>query len=50
VKLWQIDPTKWIIWIMSKIGLVSKLRRVSAEKIVLAELAETQRRLAATLA
>jgi stearoyl-CoA desaturase (Delta-9 desaturase) len=50
VKLWQIDPTKWIIWIMSKIGLVSKLRRVSAEKIVLAELAEAQRRLAATLA
>jgi stearoyl-CoA desaturase (delta-9 desaturase) len=50
VKPWQIDPTKWIIWAMSKVGLVSKLRRVPTEKIVLAELAEAQRRLEATLA
>jgi cytochrome b involved in lipid metabolism len=50
VKPWQIDPTKWIIWIMSKVGLVSKLRRVPTEKLVLAELAEAQRRLEATLA
>jgi stearoyl-CoA desaturase (delta-9 desaturase) len=50
VKPWQIDPTKWIIWTLSKIGLVSKLRRVPTEKIVLAELAEAQRRLEATLA
>src|ERR1700693_1023223 len=50
VKPWQIDPTKWIIWVLSRLGLVSKLRRVPTEKIVLAELAEAQRRLEATLA
>jgi stearoyl-CoA desaturase (delta-9 desaturase) len=41
---------KVIIWTLSKIGLVKKLRRVPAEKIILAELAELQRRLEANLA
>src|SRR6201981_3919215 len=50
VKPWQIDPTKWIIWVLSKIGLASDLRRVPTEKIVLAELTEAKRRLEATLA
>jgi stearoyl-CoA desaturase (Delta-9 desaturase) len=50
VKPWQIDPTKWMIWTLSKLGLVSKLRRVPAEKIVLAELAEAQRQLETVLA
>src|ERR1700741_1393838 len=50
VKPWQIDPTKWIICILSKIGLASDLRRVPTEKIVLAELPEAKRRLEATLA
>jgi stearoyl-CoA desaturase (delta-9 desaturase) len=50
VKPWQIDPTKWVIWTLSKLGLVSKLRRVPAEKIVLAELAEAQRQLETVLA
>src|SRR5580692_6018109 len=50
VKPWQFDPTKWIIWTLSKIGLVKRLRRVPAEKIILAELAEVQRRLEAHLA
>jgi stearoyl-CoA desaturase (delta-9 desaturase) len=50
VKPWQIDPTKWIIWVLSKIGLVRNLRRVSTEKIVLAELAEAKLRLEVTLA
>jgi len=45
VKPWQIDPTKWIIWVLSKLGLVSKLRRVPTEKILLTELVEAQRRL-----
>src|ERR1700739_4612536 len=45
VKPWQIDPTKWIIWILSKIGLASDLRRVPKEKIVLCELAEAQHQL-----
>tara|TARA_R110002096_G_scaffold23511_3_gene74819 strand:+ start:2280 stop:3389 length:1110 start_codon:yes stop_codon:yes gene_type:complete len=40
VKPWQWDPTKWAIWTLSKLGLVSDLRRVSDEKIVLAELRE----------
>jgi stearoyl-CoA desaturase (delta-9 desaturase) len=43
VKPWQIDPTKWIIWTLSKIGLAKQLRRVPMEKIVLCELAEAQR-------
>jgi stearoyl-CoA desaturase (delta-9 desaturase) len=28
VKPWQWDPTKWLIWILSKLGLASGLRRV----------------------
>jgi stearoyl-CoA desaturase (delta-9 desaturase) len=40
VKPWQLDPTKWAIWTLEKLGLVSHLRRVSDEKIVLAELRE----------
>lgn len=32
VKPWQFDPTKWIIWTLSKLGLADKLRRVPAEK------------------
>ena len=50
VKPWQIDPTKWLIWILSQFGLVRKLRRVPNEKIVLAELAEAQRQLETKLA
>ncbi len=42
VKPWQIDPSKWLIWTMSKIGLTSHLRRVSSEKILLAEAREAQ--------
>ena len=45
VKPWQFDPTKWIIWTLSKVGLARNLRRVPEEKIILAELAEAQRRL-----
>jgi stearoyl-CoA desaturase (delta-9 desaturase) len=50
VKPWQIDPTKWIIWTLSKIGLAKQLRRVPTEKIVLCELAEAQRQLEKRLA
>ena len=39
VKPWQFDPTKWIIWALSKIGLAKKLRRVPADTILRAELA-----------
>lgn len=47
VKPWQFDPTKWTIWTLSKLGLASKLRRVPAEKIAMAELREAQDTLAA---
>ncbi|MEX2579226.1 MAG: fatty acid desaturase [Verrucomicrobiales bacterium] len=43
VKPWQWDPTKWMIWTLEKVGLVSNLRRVSDEKIVLAELREMKK-------
>jgi stearoyl-CoA desaturase (Delta-9 desaturase) len=33
VKPWQWDPTKWLIWILSKLGLATGLRRVPAERI-----------------
>ena len=33
VKAWQFDPTKWLIWLLSKLGVTSHLRRVSPEKI-----------------
>jgi stearoyl-CoA desaturase (delta-9 desaturase) len=45
VKPWQFDPTKWIIWTLSRLGLADELRRVPSEKILLSELAEAQRRL-----
>ena len=37
VKPWQWDPTKWLIWILSKLGVTSHLRRVPAEKIMAAQ-------------
>ena len=37
VKPWQADPTKWIIWTLSKVGLTRNLRRAPAEKIRAAE-------------
>lgn len=45
VKPWQFDPTKWIIWTLSRVGLTSNLRRVPDEKILLAEMAEKERQL-----
>lgn len=50
VKWWQWDPTKWTIWILEKVGLVRGLRRVSDDKILLAQLTDTRRRLATKLA
>lgn len=37
------DPTKWSIWLLEKVGLVSNLRRVPASRILLAEMAEARR-------
>ena len=44
VKPWNFDPTKWSIWLLSKLGLVSNLRRVPAGKILLSEMTEARRR------
>jgi stearoyl-CoA desaturase (delta-9 desaturase) len=33
VRPWHVDPTKWMIWTLSKLGLVRNLRRASPEKI-----------------
>ncbi len=49
VKPWQFDPTKWSIWTLNKLGLAKQLRRVPTERILLAEIAEQQRQLAAVL-
>jgi stearoyl-CoA desaturase (delta-9 desaturase) len=38
VKPWNFDPTKWIIWTLSKIGFTKNLRRVPREKVRAAEL------------
>ena len=37
VKPWQFDPTKWTIWLLSKLRLVSGLRKVSNKNILFAE-------------
>lgn len=39
VKWWQYDPTKWLIWTCSKLGLASNLRRIPEFNIKKAELA-----------
>ena len=49
VKPWQLDPSKWIIWFCSKIGMASDLKRVPKERILLAETRETRRRLEASM-
>jgi stearoyl-CoA desaturase (delta-9 desaturase) len=50
VKPWQFDPTKWTIWLLSRIGLASKLRTVPEERILKAQIAEHQALLAKKLA
>jgi stearoyl-CoA desaturase (delta-9 desaturase) len=49
VKWWQWDPTKWTIWTLEKVGLAEGLRRVPEEKVLLAQLADTRRRLGAKM-
>ena len=33
VKWWQYDPTKWLIWSCSKLGLAKNLRRIPSFNI-----------------
>jgi stearoyl-CoA desaturase (Delta-9 desaturase) len=49
VKPYHFDPTKWCIWLLHKTGLVRQLRRVPEERILLAQVAEQQRQIAAKL-
>lgn len=42
VKAWQWDPSKWTIWLLSKLGLASGLRRVPDGRILLAEMREAR--------
>jgi stearoyl-CoA desaturase (delta-9 desaturase) len=37
VKSWQWDPTKWVIWALSRIGLTGSLRRAARETIQAAQ-------------
>ncbi len=50
VKPWNFDPTKWTIWMLSKVGLISNCRTVSTSRILLAEIAEARRTADARLA
>lgn len=34
IRAWQYDPTKWMIWTLSKVGLARKLIRIPDEKIL----------------
>lgn len=38
IRAWHFDPAKWLIWALSKVGLVSNLRRVPAETVRLARI------------
>jgi stearoyl-CoA desaturase (delta-9 desaturase) len=49
VKPWQFDPTKWTIWLLQRIGLVDKVRKVPEEVILKAQIEERKRRLSETL-
>jgi stearoyl-CoA desaturase (delta-9 desaturase) len=33
VRWWQLDPTKWLVWSLSKCGVTKDLRRVPTERI-----------------
>jgi stearoyl-CoA desaturase (delta-9 desaturase) len=50
VKAWQFDPTKWTVWVLSKLSMVQDLRRVPKEKIMLAEIKQKQKLLLEKLA
>ncbi len=50
VQAWNFDPTKWVILLLAKVGLVSGLRKVPTSKIVAAEMREAQRKAEAKLA
>ena len=46
VRWYQLDPTKWIVWTLSKLGLTSELRRTPPEIIERAKRETAERRAA----
>src|SRR3954465_10419390 len=44
VKPWHFDPTKWMIWTLSKMGLAGSLRRVPTDTIAAARLSNRKLR------
>jgi len=44
VKPWNFDPTKWMIWLLARLGLASDLRRVPESRVVLAQMTEARRK------
>jgi stearoyl-CoA desaturase (delta-9 desaturase) len=50
VRAHQWDPTKWLIWLSSRLGLSVDLRRVAPEKIVAKRIRMQEKRLARKLA
>ncbi len=49
IKKWHWDPSKWVIWSLSKVGLTWGLRRIPRETIRMAVMAEKRRRLEARI-
>ncbi|MCB1171709.1 MAG: hypothetical protein KDK25_15280, partial [Leptospiraceae bacterium] len=47
IRRWQYDPTKWLIFALSKIGLVWNLKRIPDEKILAAKMEMREKKLAA---
>ena len=41
----MFDPTKWAIWLFSKLGLTSNLKRISKESILKAEMDVAKQRI-----
>ncbi len=50
VRAWHWDPSKWTIWLLSRVGLAHGLRRIPAETIRMARIREKARQLEARLA
>ena len=46
VRWYQLDPTKWIVWALSKTGLTSDLRRTPPQAIAKARRETAARRAA----
>jgi len=50
VRAYQWDPTKWLIWSCSVLGMATDLKRVAAEKVAAKRLEMLEKRLAEKLA